>query len=283
MSTAPGRDTEVARHVAEIEDQGWTVLPGAHDAAWVARAQAAIPAMQERRAVGSADRPWMVDELLELEPALTLEAITRERVLAVAEGLIGPHVQVESTTVATVPPCLHEPQLLTGWHRDLFALFPDGAYRRPWLFNAMAYLQDLDDAVGPLWVVPGSHRLPVTVDEGAKQAMRVDAVALRPRAGDVVVFHNALLHSGSHNRSDGPRRFFCVTYNHCWLKHRANYAGPVCQRIIREARARGDRRLLRLLGADDQALMRALHDHVLAPEATTWARWMAEDRAAARP
>jgi hypothetical protein len=47
------------------------------------------------------------------------------------------------------------------------------------------------------------------------------------------------------------------------------------------ARARGDRRFLRLLDGDEQAILRVLHDPVLEPEETRWRRWRDED--AARP
>ena len=49
-----------------------------------------------------------------------------------------------------------------GFHRDMFAEFPqEGIYHRPGdrlLFNALSYFaQDLDDEIGPLRIIPGSH------------------------------------------------------------------------------------------------------------------------------
>jgi ectoine hydroxylase-related dioxygenase (phytanoyl-CoA dioxygenase family) len=283
---APATDEAVRRHVAEFVEQGYTILPAAHDAEWVRAMRAAFERIRARQPTAGGEKPIWLEHLLELEPDLVLPAITRERVLAVAEGLIGPHVQIESMTFAGLPP-LPSPAPadlpeLPGWHRDLFALFPSGGYQRPWLFNAMSYLQDLTDANGPLHVIAGSHRRAVTIDERDKPRRHAEQRVLYPRAGDVVLFHHALLHTGGHNRSDETRFFVCTAYNHCWLKFRANWRGPACQAIIAHARARGDRRLLRLLGADDERVLhRALHDHVLTPEEGTWARWLAEERAAA--
>ena len=88
-----------------------------------------------------------------------------------------------------------------------------------------------------------------------------------------------MLHSGTVNRSTDHRYLFFLTFNHSWLKHRANYRGPVSQTVIARARARGDRRLLRLLGVDDQFVQRA-NCGFLELDEENWQRWIAEDAAA---
>ncbi len=271
---------EIQRHLDEFTENGFTIIPGGHPPAWVAKARERHAGICARQ--GAPGQPVWSDNLLELDPELGLEAITRARILAVAEAIIGPHLQVESITFQGAPPTdprMTAAGLLPGWHRDLFAAFPEaGAYQRPLLFNAMTYLQDLTDAVGPLHVIPGSHRKPIRISAEQKFQHHPEQLVLHPRAGDAVLFHHALLHSGSSNRSDQMRYFYCVTFNHCWLKHRSSYQGPACQAIINQARARGDRRLLRLLGADEHVLTRALYHHVLEPEQEVWAAWQAEDR-----
>jgi len=278
-------DTSVADHLAEFTHQGYTIIRGAHSPQWVAAARAAYEPMRARVARAGGEAPYFFDSILESEPQLGLTALTNERVLAVAEAIIGPHLQVESMTMNASPPAPHPLPAsagdLHGWHRDLFASFPRGEdYQRPLLFNAMTYLQDLTDAVGPLRVIPGSHRRPLAISPEEKLRHHAQAICLYPRAGDAVLFHHALVHSGSHNHSDGMRAFYCIAYNHCWLKRRNNFRGPNCELIIAQARARQDRRLLRLLGADETVLTRALHHDVLAPEEATWQVWHEADRAA---
>jgi len=286
----PGRhaeDAQSAAHLAQFIDQGYTIIPGAHSPQWVAAARAAYAPMRERLVVGSGPAPGFFDSILESEPQLGLTALTNARVLAVAERIIGPHLQVESMTFNATPPA---PRPLPasvgdvpGWHRDLFATFPQNdAYQRPLLFNSMTYLQDLTDAVGPLRVIPGSHRRALAIGPEQKQRHHPEAITLHPRAGDAVLFHHALVHSGSHNQSDELRYFYCIAYNHCWLKCRNNFRGPACEAIINQARERQDRRLLRLLGADETVLHRALHHDVMAPEEETWREWSLADQAALR-
>jgi len=281
-------EAEAAAHHAQFIEQGYTIIPGAHSPQWVAAARAAYEPMRERLMLGGRPAPMFFDSILESEPQLGLTALTNARVLAVAELIIGPHVQVESMTFNASPPAPRPLPAtagdIPGWHRDLFAAFPGAeAYQRPLLFNSMTYLQDLSDAVGPLRVIPGSHRRPVAISPEEKQRHHRDAIALYPRAGDAVLFHHGLVHSGSHNQSDEPRYFYCIAYNHCWLKCRNNFRGPACEAIIQQARERQDRRLLRLLGADETILTRALHHDVLTPEEATWREWSQADQALLRP
>ena len=287
-STPASGDPDLHALRADFERQGFVILRGAHPLAWVERMRALYPSLRSRQHAPDGTPPPAFDALLELEPEACIEAIARPAVLTVAEALMGPMLQLESATYAGFAPdeaVRADPRpRVAGWHRDLFAAYPpdDGHYVPPLLFNAMVYLQDLTEENGPLRVIPGSHRRAMTIAPAQLALPHAEELVLHPRAGDAVLFHHALLHTGTPNRSREMRYFFCVTYNHCWLKHRSSYAGPACQALITRARAAGDRRLLRLLDADDKAIRRALYNHVLEPESVVWERWQAEDRAEAR-
>ena len=262
--------------VAEFRDQGYTIIPGQIDAAWMAGVRATFAAFR------AADRStWGCTDLIERDPEATVHAITRPAVLEIVEQLIGPWIQLESLTLVDFPQAAGGPDV-SGWHRDLFATYPqEGVYHRPLLLNAAIYLQDLTPDNGPLRVVPGSHRRAMGITAEQRQAPHPEEQLVYPRAGDVVLFHNALLHSGSANRTPASRFFYCMTYNCAWLKHRGVYAGPNAQAVIARARERGDVRLLRLLGIDDQLVHRA-NSGFVEPDEVTWRRWLTEDRAALR-
>ncbi len=271
-----------SERLASFVENGWAIIPGAHDRRWIDTMRARFPVLRERQPSANGWKHFMIADVVEAEPELCIEAAMKPAVLDFAELLIGPHVQLESVTFAgfAPDPAAADPQRVSGWHRDLFACYPqEGHYQRPTLFNAMVYLQDLTDEIGPLRVIAGSHRRAMTVAPGSQDRRHPEEVVLYPQAGDAVVFHHALLHSGSLNRGTDTRYFFATTYNHQWMKFRANYSGPACQAVIRIARERGDRRLLRLLGVDDQLWDRA-GDWAMQPDEARWERWRAEDRAA---
>ncbi len=61
----------------------------------------------------------------------------------------------------------------------------------------------------------------------------------------------ALNLSGTQYSSIENRYISIITYNHSWLRFRANYNGSNSQEIIRQAPERNNRRTLRLFGVDD--------------------------------
>jgi ectoine hydroxylase-related dioxygenase (phytanoyl-CoA dioxygenase family) len=102
-----------------------------------------------------------------------------------------------------------------AWHRDF--TFP-GDY--PLSTNIILYLQDMDDEIGPTYVVPGSHRgwrqLP---SDEAKNHPLENEVPVLAQAGDAAVINAAVLHSGGINTSaKRHRRNLYMYYGHWWLK-----------------------------------------------------------------
>ena len=69
---------------------------------------------------------------------------------------------------------------------------------------------------------------------------------------EICLTHGDLLHSGTPNISGEIRYFLSVFYNLTWFKHTDTHQGPLTQRLVEEARARKDHRLMRLLGVDEQ-------------------------------
>ena len=268
------------KHLAEFKRDGFTLFPRMLDPAWIREMRDGFEELEGRIPNADGSRPAAITDLLEHKPEPVLRALSNERLLDFAEMVVGPHVQLESITFRRTPPQPEQDGAALGFHRDMFAFFPeDGVYHRPLLFNALSYLQDLTDETGPLRIIPGSHMRALRLSPEEARRPHPEEVIVYPRAGDTAVFHCSMLHSGSPNRSNDYRYLFFLTFNHSWLKHRANYRGPVSQAVIAGARARNDRRLLRLLGVDDQFAQRA-NCGFLEPDEENWHRWLEEDAAA---
>jgi len=268
----------LAEHLHEFQTQGFTTFPGILDAQWLGEMQEVHSEFRKT----NPDSHTIID-VIERAPQLALRAMAIKKILDFGEMLIGPHVQLAGLTYTGFPPVSRAENegKVNLWHRDMFAVYPiEGVYQRPFLFNAIAYLTGLTDENGPLRVIPGSHMRRMGIAEGQSHAPHPEELLVYPQAGDIVMFHCSLLHSGTPNFSDDIRYFFCMAYNHAWLKYfRADYSGPGAQSIIADARARNDRRVLRLLGIDDLFDARA-NSGFIVPDEEMWARWCAEDRAA---
>ena len=264
-------------HLEEFKTDGFTLFKGMLSSDWVKAMRDSFEEIADRVIAPDGTRSDVFVDVLEHKPDLVLSALSNERLLDFAEMLVGPHVQLESITYRRTPPQDADTNPVLGFHRDMFAQFPqDGVYHRPLLFNALSYLQDLDDENGPLRIIRGSHMKAMSLTPEERKQPHPDEVIVYPEAGDIAVFHNAMVHSGSANYSNDHRYLFFLTMNHSWLKHRANYSGPVSESVKARARALGNRRLLRLLGEDDHFVQRA-NSGFMEPDEKKWSEWIEQD------
>jgi ectoine hydroxylase-related dioxygenase (phytanoyl-CoA dioxygenase family) len=141
---------------------------------------------------------------------------------------------------------------VNGWHRDRYAQVPRGGYQNPVAITVLCYLQDMTEEFGPLRVIPGSHRTGLLIPDDERKRTHQEEKLVPLNAGDVIVFHSAMLHTGSPNMSGRERIFMGGQYNCTWMRHVDKHSGPTVQQLIREAKARNDHRTMRLFGVDEQ-------------------------------
>ena len=271
------------RRLAAYRDQGYTVFEGLYDEGTVQAWRREQDRLQAASSGGPQSREpttWF-GNMLERAPQLMWPAVANPVILDFAEQVVGPFVQLDNLTLAAFPPLDGEEAAgrVSGWHRDRWGRMPNGTYERPLAFNAICYLQDLDQRSGPLRVLPGSHIEPIALGEEEIDKAHKDELLIHMKAGDVVLTHNGLLHSGTANTSGQKRYFFSVYYNISWLKYTDTFAGPNCQQLIDWARSRQDHRALRLLGQDDHLQARG-NSGFLQPDEARWRQWSQDDRRA---
>ena len=224
-------------------------------------------------------RTWWFGNMLERAPHLMWPVVSNPLVLDFAEQVVGPFIQLDNLTLAAFPTKeKDEPDAQKcGWHRDRWGHMPTGHYQRPMSLNAICYLQDLTDQSGPLRVIYGSHIEPVAMTEDERSQPHPCEKLLYLKAGDLVLTHSCLLHSGTPNISGAKRYFFSVYYNISWLKYTDTFDGPNCRQLIAWARERNDHRALRLLGQDDHLQSRANSGFQECDE-ERWIQWQQADQ-----
>ena len=222
----------------------------------------------------------VIDNLVEHEPKIMLPAVTNSVILNFLELVMSPFVQLESLRInLTEPVAVEKIEVETrDWHRDMWALFTGctSDYLPPSACNVLTYFQNMDDHIGPLRVLPGSH-LTQDLVQDQFQAQPNERF-IYAQAGDVVVIHSALVHAASPNISDHLRYFMSRFYNKSYLPHRDHHTSPNVKYIIEVARRRKDRRLMRLFGIDDFVFSRQVD--AIVPETKLWQMWIQEDKAA---
>lgn len=273
---------EINERLEEFKANGFTVFPGLFDEALMARWRGKFDDLATD-VVNTMNRPkWWFGNMLEHSPGLMLGAVTNQTLLDFAEAVMGPFVQLDNLTLSAFPAMSPEEagDKVSGWHRDRWGQVPrSDAYERPHAVNAISYLQDLTDKVGPLRVIPASHRKSITMTDEERFRPYPGEKIIYLKAGDVVFIHNNLIHSGTPNVSGKLRYFFSIYYNLTWLKPTDNHHGPNVQQLLKAARARDDYRVMRLLGEDIHLAERANSGFFIADEAR-WEDWILADKAA---
>lgn len=274
------QDEETLRsYIESFEDQGFAHFQAVYTAGQVNAFDGLhADAVADWRFVDGSDViPAAVSGLLERYPRHILPAVSHPLLLGFAEAVMGPFVQLDSAVLNVDSPGSHDMHLRpVMWHRDRFGSVPPNVYARPVGVAFLVYLQAMTDEVGPLRVIPGSHREDRLIADEALYEPSVDELLVRTEPGDVVAIHHNLLHSGTRNCSSIDRRFFGFNYNLSTLRQEDNFAGPNCSSLRTSAEKTHDRRLARLLGNDTMIFLRQNSGFTKAhPE--QWAEWARED------
>ena len=137
------------------------------------------------------------------------DLIRNSRLTGVLTDLLGPHTNLLTSKLNTKAPGGGR---AVEWHQD-WAFYP-ATNDSLLAFGLM--LEDVDEANGPLMVIPGTHKGPVlshqangcfagVIDPEDPLFEKHKAVTLTGKAGDMTVHHARVLHGSAPNMSDHNR------------------------------------------------------------------------------
>jgi ectoine hydroxylase-related dioxygenase (phytanoyl-CoA dioxygenase family) len=206
-------ERETGRQLRSLHEMGFALLPRALDAARIAWARAAI----DRLTPIHWDYTGLVDHykcIFNRDPGW-LAYLDLPGVIELMEAALGDDCHVIGQTAWRCHPGFIGAEL----HADYLALalperwLQSGEFELPMqICTVHFFLDDIDEALCPTCIVPGSHRA------GRKpRAGETDWHGLAPQpvlcnAGDALVFRSDVWHSGSRNRSDRTRYLLQVHY-----------------------------------------------------------------------
>lgn len=136
--------------------------------------------------------------------------LQNSRMTEVLNSLLGPNTVLQSTKLNTKAPGGGQ---AVEWHQD-WAFYP---HTNDDMLAFGLMLEDVDEANGPLQVIPGTHKGPVlahtnkdgtfcgAIDPADPDFDYSKAVTLTGKAGDMTVHHVRMLHGSSPNNSDRNR------------------------------------------------------------------------------
>ena len=209
--------------VETYREQGYILVEDVIEASLLERLRSSTHEMIDRsRAVAASDAVFDLDEGHSADrPRLTRikvphqnvpgfdEVLHQPKVKAVIQQLLGEVVRLQTSKLNTKAP---GGGAAVEWHQD-WAFYP---HTNDDLLAIGLMLEDVDEANGPLMVVPGTHKGPVldhfrngvfagAIDPADPLFERDRIVTLTGKAGSMTVHHVRLLHGSAPNTSDRAR------------------------------------------------------------------------------
>jgi ectoine hydroxylase-related dioxygenase (phytanoyl-CoA dioxygenase family) len=232
---------EVAAHLAEIGEQGFTIVPDAIDPAFADALNDDLLRLEDTLGIVPATNEFEGSHTVRIYNLLVhgplYEAIpVHPGILPIVEGVLDPGCLISSLSSISIDPG-ETAQMI---HAD-DQVIPLAKPHAPTVCNTMWALTDFTEANGATRIVPGSHVLPDPDLFGT-----YDTVPAVMPAGSVLVWHGSLWHGGGANTSDERRVGVAMNYCAGFIRQQENQQLGIPRDI-----ARGfGRRLRQLVGYD---------------------------------
>jgi ectoine hydroxylase-related dioxygenase (phytanoyl-CoA dioxygenase family) len=228
----------INERVAEIEEQGYTIVPefiSAEEVTSIRRAFDTEVPITEMRAIGTdTGKTFRAHNLLAKTRAVDYLFLD-PRLRALVEGVLGKFVQINVTTLFNLMPG-ETKQLL---HQD-DGLWPIPRPHPHFVCNALIALDDFDVENGATHIVPYSHKWhdrPVDQD--------VETLQITMRSGTMLMWAGSLWHGGGANTSEDRERLgFFMSHSVGYLRPQENQLISVPREVAKEM----PKKLQRLLG-----------------------------------
>jgi len=206
-------------HASEILDRGYTIIPDVLDAQQVQTARDALQQIFDAEAPFSREKNWhtnvyQVAYLLPQKHPVFRSIGLNPRLFPIIQQVLGRNCNLSNVNGLTMTPGGETQKL----HMDAFESSPGTCI----YINALHCLDDFTEANGGTRVVPYSHRK-VWTRENLTPEVESQAIYVSAKAGSVIAYNGALLHAGSKNTTDKPRRALHLFYHRSWAKPQWDY------------------------------------------------------------
>lgn len=136
------------------------------------------------------------------------------RLVALAQGVLGPHIQVSVVAMFDLLPGA-KPQ---GLHQD-DGLWPIPRPHPPFVVNAVIAVDEFTKANGATQIVPKSH---LWHDQAVKQPPEVSPIQVEMKPGTMLIWTGAVWHGGGGNTTNESRLAIDINFNLSYLAQQEN-------------------------------------------------------------
>ena len=229
MTLAEAPSVDVARHLGEIEERGYTVLEKVLGPDFVDELAAEVGRVEQESDVQPSRNDFEGRDTLRVYNLLvhgkTFERVPiQPDVLAVVEAVLDPGCLISSLSSIDIGPG-ETPQLI---HSDDQVIGLDRPHQAV-VCNSMWALTDFTEANGATRLVPGSHKF----EHCPNPTQRYDSIPAEMSRGSVLVYHGSLWHGGGANQTDERRIGIAMNYCAGFIRQQENQQLGIPREIAR--------------------------------------------------
>jgi len=136
------------------------------------------------------------------------------RLVAIAQGVLGPHIQISVVAMFDLLPGAKA----QGLHQD-DGLWPIPRPHPPFVVNAVIAVDEFTKENGATQLVPKSH---LWHDQSVKQPPEVKPIQVEMKPGTMLIWTGALWHGGGANNTDQSRLAIDINFNLSYLAQQEN-------------------------------------------------------------
>lgn len=217
----------IAECVAEMAEQGFTVVPGVFSPEQVERMRGAVEEVFAREEGSLEEHGSNVRFSINLsnKHQVFRDELQNPFVLALMAQLLGDDFVLGSIHTRSTYPGAAKQGLHRDWMLDRRIPFPTH-------INSMWMLDDFTLENGATRFVPGSHLWDEAPDGKRIYPGEVSATG---KAGDVAVFDSRIYHAGGANQSNAPRRGLTVFFCRSWAKPQEDHTRSIDHMLLADA------------------------------------------------
>jgi ectoine hydroxylase-related dioxygenase (phytanoyl-CoA dioxygenase family) len=240
------------QEIQQLVNQGYLVREALLTAEGLAALRQALDALeaQERQGKSVTGRGFgglFLRHLGDKHP-LFREMVKFAPTLSIARAMLGPLVQIRGFSARISYP--NEPSQEVQWHihQQVISDPLPPFFVHPHGLDCLLYLDDLNDANGPLCFLPGSHWNTRYHTASEDFEDKPGQVIVRAPAGSCVIIHSNLWHRALPTTPAGTkRRLIIMTYTPTWMKQ-APYGVRPTDGLTQALLQSGDEEVRELLG-----------------------------------
>ena len=209
---------DTARHLADIDRDGFTIVPDVFDGERAAALVARLDELEHDLGIEPASNSFEGTSTKRIYNLLAHGTLfehiaTDPDVLPIVEGVLDPECLVSTISSIAIGPGESAQPI----HAD-DQIMPLGKPHVATVCNSMWALTDFTEANGATRVIPGSHR----ADHSPEYGAHFDSIPAEMARGSVLVWHGTLWHGGGANTTDDRRVGIAMNYCAGWVRQQEN-------------------------------------------------------------